>query len=131
MISRINPAGLHRPIGTYVQAVRAGDWVVTSGQAALDLDGQVLSPGDIEGQTRATLGNLAKALAGAGAQLRDVVRMTIYLADYADYPAMDRVFAEVFADHPPARATLVAPIIYPDLRVEMEAWAFAPRQQAA
>lgn len=126
MIARINPAGLHRPIGTYVQAVRAGDWVVTSGQAALDLDGQVLCPGDIEGQTRATIANVTQALAGAGAQLRDVVRMTVYLADYADYPAMDRVFAEAFAEHPPARATLVAPIIYPELRIEIEAWAFAP-----
>lgn len=130
MITRLNPPGLHQPIGAYVQVVRAGDWVVTSGQAALDGDGRVVCPGDITGQTRATLGNVAAALAGAGADLRDVVRMTVYLADYADYPAMDRVFAEVFAGHLPARATLLAPIIYPELRVEIEAWAFAPSDKA-
>jgi enamine deaminase RidA (YjgF/YER057c/UK114 family) len=95
MITRTNPTGLHRPIGAYVQVVRAGDWVVTSGQAALDGEGCVLFPGDIVGQTRATIGNIAAALAGAGAELRDVVRMTVYLADYADYSAMDRVIAEV------------------------------------
>ncbi len=128
MIDRINPPGLHRPIGTYVQVARAGDWVVTSGQAALDTEGRVVCPGDIAGQTRATLGNLAAALAGAGASLSDVVRMTIYLADYAEYPEMDRVFAEFFADHPPARATLLSPIIYPELRIELEAWAFAPKR---
>ena len=127
MITRTNPTGLHRPIGAYVQVVRAGDWVVTSGQAALDGEGCVLFPGDIVGQTRATIGNIAAALAGAGAELRDVVRMTVYLADYADYPAMDRVIAEVFADHLPARASLVAPIIYPELRIEIEAWAFVPK----
>lgn len=127
MITRHNPSDLHRPIGTYVQAVRAGDWVVTSGQSALDIEGNVLFPGEIAGQTRATLENLTAALAGAGAGLRDVVRMTVYLADYAEYEAMDRVFAEVFRDHPPARATLLSPIIYPELRVEIEAWAWAPQ----
>lgn len=101
-----------------------------SGQAALDGEGCVLFPGDIVGQTRTTLGNIAAALAGAGAELRDVVRMTVYLTDYADYPAMDRVIAEIFADHLPARATLVAPIIYPELRIEIEAWAFAPMDTA-
>ena len=93
----------------------------------VDEQGKVLCPGDIEGQTRATLANVAAALSGAGAQLRDVFRMTIYLADYADYLAMDRVFAEYFAAHPPARATLLAPIIYPELRIEIEAWALAPK----
>lgn len=127
MITRHNPPGLHRPIGTYVQAVRAGDWVVTSGQAALDIEGNIRFPGDIAGQTRATLENLTAALAGAGAGLRDVVRMTVYLADYAEYGAMDQVFSEFFGDHPPARATLLAPIIYPELRVEIEAWAWAPQ----
>lgn len=127
MITRHNPAGLHRPIGAYVQAVRAGDWVVTSGQSALDVDGKVRFPGEIEGQTRATLENVAAALEGAGAGLQDVVRMTVYLADYAEYGAMDRVFAEVFRDHSPARATLLAPIIYPELRVEIDAWAWAPQ----
>jgi enamine deaminase RidA (YjgF/YER057c/UK114 family) len=67
MITRTNPTGLHRPIGAYVQVVRAGDWVLTSGQAALDGEGCVLFPGDIVGQTRATIGNIAAALAGAGA----------------------------------------------------------------
>ena len=130
MITRVNPAGLHRPIGTYVQAVRAGDWVVTSGQAALDLEGRVRCPGDVAGQTRATLENLAAALAGAGAGLEDVVRMTVYLADYAEYAEMDRVFAEFFRDHPPARATLLSPVIYPELRVEIEAWAWKPEAPA-
>ena len=123
---RENPEGLHRPIGCYVQAVRSGDLVVTSGQASLDADGRVVAAGDPGGQTRQTVRNLAAALAAHGARLSDVMRVTVYLTDYAHYEAMDAAFREFFGGHPPARATLRCPLVLPELLVEMDAWARLP-----
>jgi enamine deaminase RidA (YjgF/YER057c/UK114 family) len=126
MILGENPETLHRPVGCYSQAVRSGDLVVTSGQAALDVDGRVVAPGDPGGQTRQTVRNMESALAAHGAGLADVMRVTVYLTDYAHYPAMDAAFREFFGAHPPARATLRCPLIQPELLVEMDAWARLP-----
>src|SRR5690606_4345133 len=131
MIERANPGTLHQPVGCYSQAVRAGDLVVTSGQAALDREGRVVAPGDPAGQTRQTIVNIREALAGHGAGLQDVFRVTVYLTDYAHYPAMDAAFREAFGAHPPARATLLSPLILPELLVEMDAWARLPASAAA
>ena len=123
MIERANPDTLHRPVGCYSQAVRDRDLVVTSGQAAIDVDGRVVAPGDAAEQTRQTVRNLRAALAAHGARLSDVIRVTVYLTDYAHYPAMDAAFREFFGAHPPARATLRSALIMPELLVEMDAWA--------
>jgi 2-iminobutanoate/2-iminopropanoate deaminase len=126
MIQRANPETLHRPVGCYSQAVRSGDLVVTSGQAAIDTGGSISASGDAAEQTRQTIRNLQAALAAHGARLSDVIRVTVYLTDYADYPAMDAAFREYFGAHPPARATLRCPLILPELLVEMDAWARLP-----
>ena len=66
--------------------------------------------------------------AGAGAGLSDVVKVTVYLADFADYPAMDAAYREFFGQFPPARATIRADLVYPSLRVELEAWAIVAEE---
>ena len=67
MISlRLNPDGLHKPIGCYSQVARRGNMVAASGMASIDLDDQVVGPNDITAQTIQTLTNLKAALAGAG-----------------------------------------------------------------
>ena len=131
MIRRENPESLHRPVGCYSHAVRSGDLVVTSGQAALDVEGHVVAPDDAAGQTRQTVRNIEAALAAHGAGLADVVRVTVYLTDYAYYAAMDAAFGEFFGAHPPARATLRCPLILPELLVEMDAWARLPDTRSA
>lgn len=131
MIARVNPPGLHVPVGCYSQAVRSGDLVVTSGQASLDEAGEVVALDDPAGQTRQTIRNMQRALAGQGAALADVIRVTVYLTDYAHYPAMDAAFREFFGAHPPARATLRSTLILPELLVEMEAWARLPADRSA
>ena len=124
MISlRLNPEGLHKPIGCYSQVARRGNMVAASGMASIGLDGQVVGPNDITAQTIQTLTNLTAALAGAGATLDDVVKVNVYLSDFAHYPGMDAAYRTVFAGPPPARATLRADLVYPSLLVEMEAWA--------
>ncbi len=116
----MNPPGLHRPIGCYSQVTRIGSMVATAGMAAIGLDGKVVGEGDIRAQTRQTLTNLLAALAGVGAGPKDVLKITVYLSDYALYEGMNEAYREVFGDSPPARATLKADIVYPSLLVEME-----------
>lgn len=120
---RVNPPGLHKPIACYSQVVRRGAMVAASGMASIDEAGAVVGENDVAAQTRQTIRNLRAALAGVGATLADVAKVTVYLADFADYPAMDAAYREFFGGHPPARATVRADLVYPTLRVELEAWA--------
>lgn len=120
---RVNPDGLHKPIGCYSQVVKRGAVVAASGMASLDETGAIVAPGDVGEQTRQTIRNLKAALAGVGAGLSDVAKVTVYLADFADYPAMDAAYREAFGASPPARATVKVELVYPELLVELEAWA--------
>lgn len=124
MISlKLNPDGLHKPIGCYSQVARRGNMVAASGMASIGMDGQVVGPNDITAQTLQTIANLKAALAGADATLDDVIKVNVYLSDFAHYPGMDAAYRTVFGNTPPARATLRADLVYPTLLVEMEAWA--------
>jgi aminoacrylate peracid reductase len=124
MISqRLNPDGLHKPIACYSQVVRRANIVAASGMASIDEAGVVVAPGDIAAQTVQTIKNLKAALAGVGAELEDVIKVTVYLSDFAHYPDMDAAYRDFFALFPPARATVRADLVYPSLLVEIEAWA--------
>lgn len=122
-MQRLNPDGLHKPIGCYSQVTRRGNIVAASGMASLDEAGNVVAPNDAAAQTTQTIANLTAALAGAGATLEDVAKVTVYLADFSHYPAMDAAYRLAFGDFPPARATLKVELVYPELLVELEAWA--------
>jgi len=105
-------------------AVRAGDFVFASGQAALEKDGHVLD-GGIGPQTRLTLDRLLAALKDAGCTAEDIVKVTVWLDDPRDFGAFNKVYAEYFKDAPPARSTLVSPLVV-DAKVEVEAIAYKP-----
>jgi len=108
-------------IGPYSQAVRVGDWLFLSGQIAIDpASGKVVGD-DTATQTRRVLDNLAAVLAAAGASLADVVKTTVYLADMNDFSAMNAIYAEYFAESPPARATVEVARLPKDVRVEIDA----------
>jgi 2-iminobutanoate/2-iminopropanoate deaminase len=131
MISlRLNPDGLHKPIGCYSQVVRRGNIVAASGMAAIDEAGNVVGINDVAIQTVRTIQNLEAALAGVGALLEDVIKATIYLSDFANYALMDAAFRRFFGEFPPARATVRADLVYPTLLVEIEAWAVLPEASA-
>lgn len=125
-IQRCNPDGLHKPIACYSQVVRRGSTVAASGMASIDETGAVVGENDISSQTHQTIRNLKAALAGVGAALHDVVKVTVYLSDFAHYEAMDVAYRQHFGDFPPARATLRSDLVYPALLVEIEAWAIMP-----
>jgi 2-iminobutanoate/2-iminopropanoate deaminase len=107
-------------IGPYSQAVVAGDLVFTSGQIPLDpATGQLLG-GDIRAQTERVMENLAAVLAAAGASFAEVVKATIYLADMADFAAVNEVYGRRFPSAPPARSTVQAAALPKGARVEID-----------
>ena len=109
------------PVGPYRPIVRAGDWLVCSGQ--LGLAGGQLVDGVVE-QVRQALANMAGLLEGEGASLHDVVKTTVFLADIADFAAMNEAYVEAFADHRPARSAFAVAALPLGALVEIEAWAF-------
>lgn len=108
------------PIST---AVRAGDFVFVSGQLPIR-DGAVVAGGIAE-HTEATLDNLAKALAEAGCDFGDVVKVTAYLTDASHFAAFNEVYRSRFPVAPPARTTVVVSLTLEAL-LEVEAIAYRP-----
>jgi reactive intermediate/imine deaminase len=113
-------------IGPYSQAIRAGDTIYLSGQIGLDPATGNLRDG-LEAQTRQVLENLrAVAVAGGGA-LDDVVKLTLLLADMADFAKVNEIMAAFFSKPYPARATYQVAALPRGARVEIEAVLVLPR----
>jgi 2-iminobutanoate/2-iminopropanoate deaminase len=111
-------------IGPYSQAIRAGDFVFISGQIPLDPATGALVDGGITEQTYRVLKNLDAILRAAGASFNSVVKTTVYLADMAEFVAMNTVYAEYVAVPPPARATVQVARLPRDVRVEIDVIAY-------
>jgi 2-iminobutanoate/2-iminopropanoate deaminase len=115
-------------IGPYSQAVRAGDFLFTSGQIGLDPVTGELVAGGIEAETRRVLENLTAVLDAAGAGWRDVVRTTIYLSDIADFALVNKLYGErVGVGVLPARSTVQVARLPRGAAVEIDAIAYVPR----
>jgi reactive intermediate/imine deaminase len=109
-----------KAIGTYSQAVRAGNTVYLSGQIPLDpATGQLVS-GDIEAEIRRVFDNLAAVAAAAGGSLADVVKLTVFLIDLAHFPKVNEIMATYFREPYPARAAVGVAALPRGARVEME-----------
>lgn len=102
--------------------MRAGDWLVVSGQLGL-VDG-VLVDGGVPAQTRQAIANLAGLLADHDASLDQVVKTTVFLHHISDYQAMNEAYVASFGDHRPARSAVAVAGIPLHALVEVEAWAF-------
>jgi 2-iminobutanoate/2-iminopropanoate deaminase len=113
-------------IGPYSQAVRAGDLVFTAGQIPLDPATGLLVAGGIEVQTRQALTNLSAVLEAAGTSLANALKTTVFLADMAEFKAMNGVYAEFFPATPPARSTVQVAGLPLGARVEIEVVAVIP-----
>lgn len=105
----------------FSQGWRVGDLVFTGGIAAEDpLTGAIVS-GGIEAQTRRVLESMKAILAAAGARMQDVVKVTVFLADYADKAAFDRVYREYWPVDAPGRMSGQVAFIGPGILIEMDA----------
>lgn len=93
-------------IGPYSQALVHGELVFTSGQIGMDPTSGELPDGGVEAQARVALANLGAVLEAAGSSFERVLKTTVYLVDMADFAAVNGVYAEVFGEARPARATV-------------------------
>jgi reactive intermediate/imine deaminase len=121
---KIQPIGKKNPNLPFHPAVRAGDYIFVSGQVAKDDKGN-MCVGNIEDETRWTLESIRRILKEAGADLDDVVRITVYLEDARDFGRYNGVFKEYFPDGNIARTTVEARAVI-SCKIEMDAIAYKP-----
>jgi 2-iminobutanoate/2-iminopropanoate deaminase len=111
-----------KPVGPYTPIVRAGDWLVVSGQVGV-AGGKMVS-GGVAGELRQALANLEAQLATQGAGLSDVVKTTVFLRHMSDYAMMNETYIAAFGDHRPARSAIGVAELPVGALVEVEAWAW-------
>jgi reactive intermediate/imine deaminase len=109
-----------KAIGTYSQAVRAGDTVYISGQIPLDpATGQLVS-GDIEAEIRRVFDNVAAIAKAAGGSLASAVKLSVFLTDLAHFAKVNEIMATYFSEPYPARAAIGVAALPRGARVEVE-----------
>jgi len=104
----------------FSDGIVAGNTLYVAGQEGTD-DAGKLAAGGIGPETKAALDNIAKVLKAAGYEMKDVVSVTVYLADIHDFPEMNKVYKTGLPDPKPARATIQAAALVNDARVEIAA----------
>ncbi len=106
-------------IGPYSQAIVVNGMVFTSGQIALNPQGEIVCD-DVAGQTEQVLKNLSEVLKEAGADLSSVVKTTIFLSDMDDFKTVNEVYAKYFGEHKPARSTVAVKTLPLNVKVEID-----------
>lgn len=128
-------AGKAKPRGRFPHAKRAGDLIYVSGTSSRRPDDTFVGVDVVDGQkvlditlqTRAVIENIRDILRAAGSDLGDLVQVTSYLVDMADFAAYNEVYAEFFTEDGPTRTTVaVRELPHPDLLIEIQAVAYAP-----
>jgi 2-iminobutanoate/2-iminopropanoate deaminase len=104
----------------FSDGIIAGNTLYVAGQEGSD-DAGKLVPGGISGETKAALDNINKVLKAAGYEMKDIVSVTVYLADIHDFPEMNKVYKSIMPDPKPARATVQAAALVNDARIEIAA----------
>jgi 2-iminobutanoate/2-iminopropanoate deaminase len=116
-------------VGPYSPVVRAGQWLICSGQLGL-LDGALVE-GGVAAQITQAVSNMAALLAGEASGLDDVVKTTVFLTDMADFGAMNDAYVAAFGDSRPARSAFAVVGLPLGALVEIEAWAYMSRSPAS
>lgn len=109
------------PGGHYAQAIVHGGVVYVSGQLPVVPGAPAASPMDFEAQARQVIRNVIGILEAAGSDAGHLVKVTVYIADIAHWPAFNKVYAEMLGGHRPARTVVPVPGLHYGFLVEMDA----------
>jgi 2-iminobutanoate/2-iminopropanoate deaminase len=109
------------PLGHYSQAIVENGLVFVSGQLGIDIDNPDNIPGDVSTQAEITLKNLAAVLDAAGSSKDKVVKTTIFISDVKFWADVNKVYADFFGDHKPARSAVPTRDLPKGFLVEIEA----------
>jgi 2-iminobutanoate/2-iminopropanoate deaminase len=132
MIDAFNPPDIWAPFGAFSMAAIQGDGRIVhlKGQVALDRDGAVVGPGDMRAQTRQVLENIRAVLASFGGTMADILSLTHYVTDIAEFMTTGDIRREFFAAPYPVTTTVeVASLYRPEIVVEITALAEIPRDR--
>jgi 2-iminobutanoate/2-iminopropanoate deaminase len=116
--------------GPYSPVVRAGDWLVLSGQLGLGADGRLVE-GGTEPEARQALANIAGVLADCGASWAHVAKIGIFLVDLGQFPAVNALYEHALGGHRPARTTVGVRALPAGASIEIECWVHAPATDGA
>jgi 2-aminomuconate deaminase len=121
--------GMARPRGRFPHVRRSGDLLFVSGTSSRRPDDTIAGVGDIRVQTRAVIENIGDVLRAVGADVDDLVQVSTYLVDMADFDGYNEVYGEFFDETGPARTTVaVRELPHPDLLIEIQAIARVPEE---
>lgn len=118
-----------KAIGPYSAAIKAGNFVFTSGQLGINPTSGALVDGGVEAETRQVLTNLSHVLQAAGTSLGNIVKTTVFLRDINDFARMNAIYAEFFTENPPARSAFQVAALPKGAAVEIEAVAVLPAEE--
>lgn len=113
------PEGTSAPLAPYVPATKADNIVYVSGTLAFDENNNVVCIGDAAGQTRHILETIKKVIETAGGTMDDVTFNSIFIKDWADYTAVNTVYAKYFPGDKPARFCIQCGLVKPDALIEI------------
>ena len=112
------------PSSVYSQAIRVGNFVVTSGYLGTHPDGSGVVQGGFEAEVRQALDNIKAVLEEAGCSTADVIRVNVSLTDVARFADMDRIFREYFQAPYPTRNTIGVKELWGGAQVGFDVWAY-------
>lgn len=115
----IIPTGTTKPLAPYVPATMADNIVYVSGTLPLDHNNDVVHVGDAAAQTRHVLDTIKNVITTAGGSMDDVTFNAIFIKDWADYAAINQVYAEYFPNEKPARYCIQCGLVKPDALIEI------------
>ena len=108
-------------VGAYSQATTDGSTLYTAGQIPLTPDGELLDEASIADQTEQALDNVIAILSSEGLDAGAILKTTVFLADIADFEAMNEVYSSYFDDEPPARSAVQVGALPKGVDIEIEA----------
>ena len=118
----VRSLAMSKPLGPYTPVVRAGDWIIVSGQVGA-VEGQLVA-GGVAAQTEQAVKNVAAELASVGASLTDVAKTMCFLTDMDTFATFNDAYVAGFGSHRPARSTVGVAALPVGAAVEIEAWAY-------